>query len=184
MVTVNTIREPRPSRRRSGGFSLIELLIVVAIILIIAALAIPNFLQARISANQASAASTVRSINTAAVAYSTQWSDGFPPTLAALGTTAPTPTCSGAELIDNTIANAPSQKSGYTFNYTPQGGAIANPPAGCPAGFSQYLITATPNNVLTGTQSFCMDEMFALHYSSTGAAIPSEAACETLPEMQ
>src|SRR3984885_4444257 len=166
------------------GFSLIELMIVVAIILIIAALAIPNFLQARISANQASAASTVRSINTAAVAYSTQWNDGFPPTLVSLGTTAATATCAGAALIDNTIASAPSQKAGYTFAYAPQGGAIPNPPPGCAAGYSQYLITAMPNSVLTGTQSLCMDEAFVLHYSTTGAAIPTEAASEALPVMQ
>jgi type IV pilus assembly protein PilA len=166
------------------GFSLIELMIVIAIILIIAALAIPNFLRARISANQASAASTVRSINTAAVSYSTEWSDGFPPTLASLGTTAASVTCAGAQLIDNTIAASPSQKSGYTFAYLPQGAAVSNPPAGCAAGYSQYLITAMPNNVLTGTQSFCMDEAFVLHYSSTGVAIATEAACETLPAMQ
>jgi type IV pilus assembly protein PilA len=166
------------------GFSLIELLIVVSIILIIAALAIPNFLRAKISANQASAASTVRTINTAAVSYSTAWSDGYPPTLLSLGTTAAAASCAGAELIDNTIASPPSQKSGYTFSYTPEGAAITNPAAGCAPGYSQYLITAMPNSVLTGTQSLCMDESFVLHYSSTGASIPSEAACEALPAMQ
>jgi type IV pilus assembly protein PilA len=183
MLTRTQLGEQSP-KRPNRGFSLIELLIVVAIILIIAALAIPNFLRAKISANQASAASTVRTINTAAVAYSTAWSDGYPPTLVSLGTTAAAASCAGAELVDNTIASAPSQKSGYTFSYTPVGAAVANPPAGCAPGYSQYLITAMPNSVLTGTQSLCMDETFVLHYSSTGAAIPSEAACEALPAMQ
>ncbi|MGB9067915.1 MAG: prepilin-type N-terminal cleavage/methylation domain-containing protein [Candidatus Acidiferrales bacterium] len=184
MRSADTICEGRRPRLSARGFSLIELLIVVAIILIIAALAIPNFLQARISANQASAASTVRTINTAAVSFSTAWSDGFPPTLATLGSAGGTPTCAGAELVDNSIAIAPSQKSGYTFAYLPQGAAITNPPTGCAAGFSQYMITAMPNSVLTGTQSFCMDETFVLHYNTTGAAIPSEGVCEALPTMQ
>src|ERR1700723_1249535 len=96
----------------AGGFSLIELLIVVAIILIIAAIAIPNFLQAKISANQAAAVETVRTITTASEGYSPTWGNGFPPSLAALGGLVPA-TCNGAVLIDNLIASAPNAKSGY-----------------------------------------------------------------------
>ncbi len=71
----------------SRGFSLIELLIVIAIILIIAAIAIPNLIQARISANEAAAASSIRTITTAAVVYSTTYLNGYPPAITTLGTT-------------------------------------------------------------------------------------------------
>ena len=184
MVTLENVHEHSSGQRRTGGFSLIELLIVVAIILIIAALAIPNFLQAKLQANQASAASTVRTINTASAQYSASWSNGFPPTLASLGSVGATPTCNGAMVLDPSITTAPNQHSGYTFSYTGEGPTIPNPPAGCAAGYSSYLITAMPNNAYTGTQSFCSDETMVLHYSSTGAAIATPAACEALPVMQ
>jgi len=181
---LKTTREDHRSQRPSRGFSLIELLIVVAIILIIAALAIPNFLQAKISANQASAAATIRTINTASVSYSAAWNDGYPPNLATLGASGGQPQCTGAMLIDATLAADPAKKSGYTFSYAPQGGAIASPPAGCAAGYWAYLITAIPNSILTGTDSFCSDESYVLHYDVTGSAIPTAAACEALPAMQ
>src|ERR1700733_12664942 len=184
MVTQKTTREPAGSQPQSQGFSLIELLIVVAIILIIAALAIPNFLQAKIAANQASAVSTVRTLNTASVSYFTTWSNGFPPTLATLGSAGATPLCTGAMLIDNSLATPPNRKSGYTLAYTPQGPAIANPPAGCIAGYSSYLVTAVPIDVFTGTNSYCSDKSFVLHFDVTGAPAATSAACDALPVMQ
>jgi type IV pilus assembly protein PilA len=184
MATLETIRDRDGASTREQGFSLIELMIVVAIILIIAAMAIPNFLQAKISANQASAASTVRTINTATIAYASAWTNGYPPTFVSLGSSGGMATCNSAALVDNTIAGAPNQKAGYTFSYQPQGAAITSPPSGCAAGFSQYLVTATPNNVFTGTQSFCSDEGLVLHYSSVGATVATEAACEALPVLQ
>jgi prepilin-type N-terminal cleavage/methylation domain-containing protein len=102
--------------RKNKGFSLIELLIVVAIILIIAAIAIPNLLRSRIAANEASAVGSLRSLNTVSVTYSSTYG-GFPPTLASLGPAAGggAPTAANADLIDSVLAAG--TKSGYTFTY-------------------------------------------------------------------
>ena len=93
------------------GFSLIELLIVVAIILIIAAIAIPNLLRSRIAANQASAVGSCRTINTAMVTYATTYNTGYAGTLLAVGTGATPPTASAAGLIDSVLAAG--NKSGW-----------------------------------------------------------------------
>src|SRR6266704_1418497 len=89
-------------RNKQKGFSLIELLIVVAIILIIAAIAIPNLLRSKMAANEASAVGSLRTLNTSAVAYSTTYGN-YPPTLASLGPSA-TPSSSAADLIDSVLA--------------------------------------------------------------------------------
>ncbi len=74
--------------KKQKGFSLIELLIVVAIILIIAAIAIPNLLRSKMAANEASAVGSMRSVNTAMVTYAAAYPDtGYAATLAALGGT-------------------------------------------------------------------------------------------------
>src|SRR5208283_1785714 len=122
------------SMRKHKGFSLIELLIVVAIILIIAAIAIPNLLRARMAANEASAVASVRTINTAMVTYDSSYPDvGFAATLATLGGAHPcTPSSTTACLIDSLLAAG--VKSGYNFAATGAGG----PPA------VQYYVTASP----------------------------------------
>src|SRR5215472_2232985 len=73
------------SKRRQHGFSLIELLIVVAIILVIAAIAIPNFLRSRVAANQASAVESLRALSTAEFTYSSTYNEGYTATLGHLG---------------------------------------------------------------------------------------------------
>ena len=109
-------------RRFERGFSLIELLIVIAIILIIAAIAIPNFMHSKMAANEAAAAENVRTITTASVVYSTSWGNGYPPSLDSLGGTGATATCDLANLIDPILSTAPYTKSGYVFGYTGEEG--------------------------------------------------------------
>jgi prepilin-type N-terminal cleavage/methylation domain-containing protein len=113
--------------KKQKGFSLIELLIVVAIILIIAAIAIPNLLRSRMAANEASAVGSLRTLNTAQVTYSTTYPNiGFATALASLGGSASA--CTGATgasstqacLVDQVLAAG--TKSGYTFAIGGTGG--------------------------------------------------------------
>lgn len=174
-------------RRPTRGFSLIELLIVVAIILIIAAIAIPSLLRSKLAANQASAVSNLRTITSGAVSYWVTYNNGYPPSLAALGGVSGTPaTCDASILIDETIAALPNQKAGYQFTYTPEEGLFGNTPPSCtnngPVG---YLLTAAPLSFgVTGDNSYCSTEEGIIHYDPSGATAADQPTCQALLPLQ
>jgi type IV pilus assembly protein PilA len=165
-------------KKGSPGFSLIELLIVVAIILIIAAIAIPNLLRSRIAANQASAVGSLRTLNTAEITYATTYSTGYTSNLGYLAIS-PTgdpggTTATAAGLIDSVLAGgggtaSRSSKSGYSFTYT----AGATDMTGR---INTYSITATPISVgTTGTNYYFTDQSGVIRQNSTAVAGSSDS---------
>ncbi len=159
-------------RKDSRGFSLIELLIVVAIILIIAAIAIPNLLRSRIAANQASAVGSLRTMNTANITYASTYNSGYTAALGYLGPAAGNPTSLAAGLIDSilagpTAAGNTSTKSGYNFTYTPSisGGRV-----------DVYTLSASPvSNGTTGTNGYFTDQSGVIRQNSSGTAVASDS---------
>jgi len=150
--------------KRHKGFSLIELLIVVAIILIIAAIAIPNLIRSKMAANEASAVASLRTINTGEVTYN----NTYPGTFASLsqlgpggtGSVCTTPSSTTACLIDSLLSNATaaaSAKSGYIFLVTPAAGT-----------YTSEAEPAVPGS--TGTRGFCSNQDLVLYYIPTGGA--------------
>ena len=154
-------------QNKQKGFSLIELLIVVTIILVIAAMAIPNFIRARLVAYESSAVGSMRTLNTSAVTYFTTYPNlGYPASLAVLGGAAPcTPTSANACLIDQVLASG--TKSGYNFVWTGDG----NTPS------ISYSLTATPRVVgSSGQRMFCSDASGVIRFDPSGAGCTNASA--------
>ena len=148
-------------RNKQNGFSLIELLIVVAIILIIAAIAIPNLLRAKMAANEASAVASLRTYNTAIVSYQTTYGTDPSLNMSQLGPSS-TPSSTAADLVDNLLGAAAPSKSGYLFTYTPTA------PTGSATAVTQYTLVAYPQTFnVTGQRNFFTDQSGVIRQSTT-----------------
>jgi type IV pilus assembly protein PilA len=169
------------TKKKQKGFSLIELLIVVAIILIIAAIAIPNLLRSQMAAHEASAVGSVRTLNTAAITYNSTYGNGFPANLTVLGGTGAV-SCTDAQLIDTVLAAG--QKSGYNFSLLGSATKLTSSQSSCSAGYGYqegYLTTAVPQSVgTTGQRAFCSDPSGVIRFNTSGTAtVTSGYACST-----
>jgi type IV pilus assembly protein PilA len=149
------------------GFSLVELLVVVAVILVIAAIAIPNFINSKVRANESAAVANVRNITTAEAIYSTSYSIGFSPDLPSLGGTGSTVSATNAELIDSVLSNT-QQKTGYSYSYT----VLTTDTSGQVTGYSINADPLAQN--YTGVRHFYSDQTAVVRVNLTATAGPTD----------
>ena len=172
---------------RQRGFTLIELLIVVAMILIIAAIAIPSLLRSKMAANQASAVSSLRTVNTANVTYESSYNIGYANTLGMLGGPPAAPaTCNLSELIDPVLstATAGTPKDGYTYTYNGATAFTGVVPGGCTAGWLDFSTNATPLNNTMGQNVYCVDDSGVVRIDVTGTYNGNSCWTSGLPALQ
>lgn len=151
--------------RNETGFSLIELMIVVGIILIIAAIAVPNLLRSRMSANEASAVASLRTISTANLTYLSAYNIGYAGGLIALGPST-IPSSSAADILDSSLGQAAPIKNGYSFQYIP---SVATPTPSSPnMSFSAAAVPVLPGS--SGMSTFCVDQTNVVGKNTAGAA--------------
>jgi len=169
--------------RKQKGFSLIELLIVVAIILIIAAIAIPNLLRSRMSANESAGAQTIRTLITDAITYSTSYPTvGYPAAITQLGAAANpcVPTSAGACLADTVLAcaSAACTRDAYTYTLTGVGGTPN----------TDFVAFGTPAGPNAANKDYCSSGDGVVRFQPPPAAPPTAAitvpsVCTALPPL-
>jgi type IV pilus assembly protein PilA len=156
----------RRRRDAEAGFTLMELLIVISIMLILMLIAIPNMLHLKATANEASAIQSLRAIQEAETQYAVEFpANGFACSLASLGgnASAGQPTATAAQLLQADLASG--QKSGYTFNIANCQKTTVNNQDN----FNSYEITAVPQSVgKTGHSGFCVDMSGTILKDPTG----------------
>lgn len=144
-------------KNKQKGFSLLELLIVVAIILLIAAFAIPNLMRTKMATNEASAVASLHTLNTVIVEYSTNYNT-VPSNLSSLKP-ATAPSSAAAGLVDGLLSSDPAAKNGYSIAYK----------AGSGTPISSYTMVATPWSALTGQRKFYTDQSGVIRQTTDGS---------------